>query len=126
MPKMIDLSEVEASFALMRERLTPRTEEPGGQGAINRALLAIIPVSAMLQATEMNRDTPCDETRDALVIVCANMIASEIGGLEMSDNEKMVQLVSFMNDLGNQAAYILTNNEENRKTTIQPIEAGRA
>lgn len=126
MPKLIDLSEVEASFVAMRAHLEPGAETPGAQGTINRAMLAILPVAAMWSAKEINRGTPYDETSSGLVVAVSNIVASEIGGLDLSGEEKLGELERILNNIAGNILHILSDTSGKTHAIIMPIEAGTA
>lgn len=127
MPKVINLAELEPVFAKIRAALEPDASRPGQIGTTSRAMLAILPAAARWNAHEFNTDTPVEEVTRAMAVTVANILASEVGNLDCSLDDKLRLLNKFARDCLEVAFGLLTEEVRSENVSfVEAVEAGNA
>lgn len=122
MPKMIDPAKVEAAIAGMHQYLTPLSDNPGQEGTTARAMLAILPATARWSTTEFTRDTPAEETFEALAVAMSNALASELDGIDAGLDEKIGHLNRFLRYVAEGVFEIISKLDDAKLSALIPAE----
>lgn len=109
MPKQVTDEQIDKLIEGMTASFAPHLEESGVQGVTSRCMNAALPHMARWSAGEFNRATPPDQTVQALMVLTANALASELENVPCSIDVKVDAINEFLRELAQNTLRILTN-----------------
>lgn len=127
MPDTVKLSDVESEIERMCATLRVGAARTDQHGVTSRLMLAILPGAARWSASEFNSGTPFPEVLIALGSGVCNMLASEVANVEVTLDEQVEAINSFLRMIAAGTHQILTMpRDPSRSGFIKSSEGGNA
>lgn len=124
MSRQIKPDQLEAGIKHMLSQVEPRCERLGTEGVVHRAMAAILPGSVRWSANEYDRLTPPDERMEALAVICANMVCTELSNVDCPDDVKFSAVNEFLTHLAHRIGHIMTVPNAATVATLDTEEVG--